>query len=333
MSKIYIHYVDKTLVLDSGENLVYPLLGSLLKWDELRVAMSLSLTQSTVDDNAGFSTNESLPIVGGTPILNRVAIGLKNRGTELPGEAGCSFAGFSNATDTDGSSLGYYDSTIMLSTRRAFGFNVNLSWTGQNHVISGSVATLPLSTPFNASGTTQVLPVGQPINYGGNVVYLNSPVSNGQTSIEVTAPSPVTITISQLNGSTESTTMVRPNLSLGCSINSTYQYSQTSSASQTVNFPASFVMQGSTNYSSVMMMSFKTTNRGTSSQTMQVGCTVVPNIGDTSANNLEAMLSTYVPAYESSVFGFNTIMPSTFFVRWPFSSTRLRMHSLVIKKF
>lgn len=312
---------------------MYPLLGSLLKWDELRIAMSISLTQSTSDNNAGFTTNESLPIIGGTPILNRVSIGLKNRGTELPGEAGCSFAGFSNASDTDGSSLGYYDSTLMLSSRRAFGFNLNLAWTGSNHVISGSPVTLNLSSAFNASGTTQVLPVGQPISYNGNVVYLQSPVSNGQTSITVSAPSPITIGISELAGSTESTTMVRPNLSLGCSINSTYQYSQTDSASQTINFPASFVMQGSTNYSSVVMMSFKTTNRGTASQTMRVGCQVVPNIGDTSSTNLEAMLSTYVPAYESSVFNFNTLMPTTFFVRWPFSTTRLRMHSFVIKKF
>src|SRR4051812_42288484 len=126
MSKIYIHYTDKTLVLDSSENLMYPLLGSLLRWDNLRVAFALSLTQSQTDDNYGFYDTETLPIVGGSPLLNRFSIGIKNRGLELPGEAGCNFAGLTNHSASNGSSLGFVNSTILASTKDVITYPVTV---------------------------------------------------------------------------------------------------------------------------------------------------------------------------------------------------------------
>lgn len=331
-SQIYIHFTDKTLVLDSSENLLYPLLGSMLKWDELRVGIALSLTQSASDNNAGFSTQETLPIVSNLPLLNRFSIGLKNRGLELPGEVGCSFAGFSNANNSDGSSLGFFEGTLFASHANKYGFNVNLANTGSNHRVSGVPVTIPLSTPFNASGTTHILSPGETINFGGNVVTLSSSVSHGQTNVTVYAPSLVTITAAQLNGSTSSN-VIRPNTCIGGSINNTFTFTQTSSISQALTFPASFVMQGSSNYSSVLLLSFKTTNRGTFSQTMKVGMQVVPYIGDTSPANVESLMTSFSPLFETSVFGYNTTMPTCLFIRWPFITTRLRIHSLCAKKF
>ena len=331
MSSIYLHYDDKTLILDSSENLLYPILGSLQKWDNLRVGIAVSLTQSTSDNNAGFFENETLPITSGTPLLNRISIGLKNRGTELPGESGCVFAGFSNASGSQGSSVGFYNSTIVLTPDSPYHFDVKLSWTGSNHVISG-VKTISLSTPFDNSGTSYVFPVGSALNFGGNVVYLESTLANNQNFVDVSAPSPVTITSGQLNGYGVGE-IIKPIVSLGTTINSTQRYSSTLSVSQAFQFPASFVMQGSTNYSSILVLDYTLTGRNTVGQAIKVGYQVIPNEGDTSTENLEAKMASFSPAFETSYLPFNVTVPTTFFIRWPFNTARLRIHSLSIKRF
>lgn len=332
MSSIYLHYDDKTLVLDSSENLLYPLLGSLLKWDNLRIGIAVSLTQSMTDNNAGFYATESLPIVSGGPLLNRLSIGLKNRGTELPGEDGSVFAGISNATNSQGSSLGFYGSTIVLAPESTYNFDVKLAWTGANHIVSGSSLTIPLAVPFDNSGTAHVVSIGSPLNFHGNVVYLDSTLANSQNFVQVSAPSPVTITATQLTGYAPSD-VVKPVISLGTTINNSRQYSSNLSVSTAFQYPASFVMQGSTNYASIVILDYIVTNRGLPSQAIKIGYQVIPNEGDTSPDNLEAKMGAYTPNFESSTLPFNTTMPTSFFIRWPFNTTRLRLHSLVVKKY
>ena len=332
MSSIYIHYTDKTLVLDSSENLIYPMLGSLLKWDNLRVAFAISLTQSLSDNNAGFGNDEALPIINGLPILNRLSFGLKNRGLELPGEAGCSFCGYSNPNGSNGSSVGTVDGTILTSTADMYTFNVNLQNPGGvGYSVDSSPLVVPLNGVYSASGTAKILQVGQPVLFNGKTTFLQAPLSDGQNTVTLNAASPLIISPSELNGTARSD-LIQVNTSLGGSIGSSHSYSTTSSLGHALQFPASFVMQGSSNYSTIVVMDYVVTNRGTSSQQVKVGYQVIPNEGDTSVPNMEAKISAYLPTYESSFIGFNTTMPTCFFIRWPFATTRLRLHSLVIKR-
>ncbi len=332
MSKIYLHYSDKTLVLDSSENLLYPLQGSLLRWDNLRVAFAVSLTQSTTDDNAGFTNVETLPIASTAPILNHLSFGIKNRGLQLPGEAGCSFAGYSNASDSNGSSLGFFGSTLFQSTKDVYSFNVNLVPTGiSGYAVTSSPRTINLSVPFNSSGSFYTLPANSNVNFNGTVAQLASSLSDGATTVSLKASPPVTI-FSNVNGSAVSN-QVRPAVSLGCSIGSSYQYSTDTTISRCLQYPVGFVMQGSSNYATIVVMDYKVTNRGTVSQTMQVGYQFTPNVGDTSIAALQAAMVAYTPNFESSAFSFNTTMPTALFFRWPFVTTRLRLHSICAKKF
>lgn len=333
MSQIYLHYTDKTLVLDSSENLLYPLLGSLLRWDNLRVAFAVSLTQSQTDNNAGFSAVETLPMVSASPILNRVSIGLKNRGLELPGEAGCNFAGYSANSTSNGSSLGFFNSTITLSTQDVITFPVSVLPTGvSGYAITAAPVTIPLSIPFNDQGTFYSLPVGQNVVFNGKVAQIASPLSNGQSSVSLQASPSITIFNTDVGGQAKSL-QVSAAASLGALNGLSSSFSTSSIPSQCLQFPASFVMQGNSNYATILIMDFKCTNRGSPTQTVHVGYQFVPNIGDTSITNMEAMMAAYTPTFESSVFGYNTTMPTCLFVRWPFSTTRLRIHSIAAKKF
>lgn len=332
MSRIYLHYTDKTLILDSSENLSYPLLGSLLRWNNLRVAFAFSLTQSTIDDNAGFANTESLPIVGNVPLLNRVSIGLKSKGLELPGDVGCSFAGFSNAGSTNGSSLGVVDNTVVLSTRDTYSFNVNL-FPSTGYVLTSTPQIVPLSAPFNNSGSLYSLPIDQIINFNGVSAQLTSPLNNGETQVYLKAEPPVNILPNNWFGSAKSD-LVFPDVSLGCSIDGTYNYThQTGNASQTLFFPPSFVMQSANNYATVVILDFVVGNRGQTSQTMKVGYEVIPFVTDTSSDSLSEKMASYSPTFESIAQPFNTAMPTCLFVRWPFNTTRLRIHSLGAKRF
>ncbi len=334
MSQIYIHFTDKTLVLGSSENLLYPLLGSLLRWDTLRVAFALSLTQSTTDNNAGFANVETLPIVGGNPTLNRVSIGLKNKGLELPGETNCTFVGYSNDPSTsNGSSLGFASSVIQLSTKDVITFPMNVQATGiSGYAITSSPTTLNLTAPFDNLGTFYTLPTDNPVIFNGKATKLASPLGNGQTQVHLYASPSVTLFNADLAGTAKST-QIGAAASLGCSNGTSAQFTTTTNTSQCLSFPASFVMQGSSNYATIMLMEFKCTNRGTPSQTVQVGYQFIPNIGDTSITHLESLMSSYVPAFTSSAFNYNVTMPTSLFVRWPFPQTRLRIHSIAAKKF
>jgi hypothetical protein len=270
-------------------------------------------------------------MVSGSPLLNRVSIGLKSRGTDLPGDDGCSFMGYSNAGLSDGSSLGFLDSTIMLSTRSTYTFNINLTPTGSpGYAITSSPTIIPLSTPFNNSGTFYTLPTDQPVNFNGTMVSLGAPLGHAQSQVSLRADTPVFIAPNNWNGTAKSNQVI-PSASLGGSISSNFQYSETNNVSQCVTFPAGFVMQGSTNYATVMILDFKVTNRNTPSQKIQVGYQTVPYIGDTSNSNMMALMSSYVAQFESAQFAY-TQMPTSLFVRWPFSTTRLRIHALAARR-
>lgn len=334
MSKIYIHYTDKTLVLDSSENLLYPLLGSLLRWDNLRVAFALSLTQSTTDDNAGFADTETCPIVSNAPILNHVSIGLKNRGLELPGEAGCTFLGYTNQNGSNGSSLGTFSSVITASTKDVITFPLQLSPTGvSGYMLTSSPMTVPLASAFNDQGTFYSLPADQNVVFNGKTVQIASPLSNGQTTVSLKASPSTTLFNTDLAGTAKSL-QIDAGASLGTVVGTSYNTTTTTIPSKCISFPASFVMQGSSNYATILVMDFQVTNRGNSSQAVKCGYQVIPNIGDTSIENLEALMAAYSPTFEMPSFvGMSSAMPTCLFIRWPFPRTRLRIHSITAKKF
>ncbi len=312
---------------------MYPLLGSLLRWDNLRVAFALSLTQSATDNNAGFNVVETLPIVGGAPVLNRVSIGIKNRGLELPGQVGCNFAGFSNYGASNGSSLGFVSSTILLSTKDVVTYPLTLTPPGiSGYAITAVPRTVPLATPYDDQGLFYPLPADQNVIFNGKTVQIASPLGNGQSFVSLKASPSTTLFNADVNGTAKSL-QVSPSTSLGVTMGTTNSMTQDSTPSKCLTFPASFVMQGSSNYATILVMNFETTNRGTPSQTMKVGYQVIPNIGDTSVTNMNALMTSYSPIFESTVQSFGVSMPTTLFVRWPFATTRLRIHCITAKKF
>ncbi len=273
-------------------------------------------------------------MVADTPLLNRVSIGIKNRGLELPGEANCNFIGYSNASASNGTSLGFVNDTILLSTSDTISYNVNLTPTGvSGYNITSTPITIPLSTPFNASGVFYSLPAGQNVVFNGKTAQIAFPLGNAQSQVVLSAEPPVNILNADRFGVAKSL-QVSPSASLGA-VRSTIssQFTSSTNVSQCLTFPASFVMQGSTNYASVVVMDFKCTNRGQSSQIVSVGYQIIPNIGDTSVHNLEALMTSYVPILQSANFSYNTTMPTCLFVRWPFQTTRLRIHSIAAKRF
>jgi hypothetical protein len=334
MSQIYIHYTDKTLVLDSSENLLYPLLGSLLRWDNLRVAFAISLTQSLSDNNAGFADTETLPIASNMPILNHVSIGLKNRGLELPGEAGCTFLGYTNQNGSNGSSLGKFTEVITLSTKDVITFNMTLQNPGvSGYAITSTPKTVNLTAPFNDQGTFYQLPAGQEVKFNGKSVELASPLGNGQSTVSLVASPSTTLFNADVAGTAKSL-QIDAGASLGTVVGTSYNTSTSVIPSQCISFPASFVMQGNSNYATILVMDFKVQNRGTPSQSVKCGYQVVPNVGNTSITNLEALMASYSPTFEMpSYVGMSSAMPTCVFVRWPFPKTRLRIHAITAKKF
>lgn len=313
---------------------MYPLQGSLLKWSHLRLGFALSLTQSTSDDNAGFSTPEILPIASTTPILNHIAIGLKNKTQFLPFEDGCHFAGLTNNSSSDGSSLGFMSSVICLGTKKGMTFSLPLTAPGvSGYNITSTPSTRPLSSPYNDGGSFYDLPVGQTINYNGKLVQLASAATNGATSLSLVASPSVNIANADING-TATTTQMNPYTSLGFINNSNSQLTDTTSASQLVSFPASSVMQGFTNYSTILIMDYVISNKGTISQGLKIGYQVITNQGDTSVENIQTLMASYAPTFESLMLNYvSQVPPTCIFVRWPFTTTRLRIHSIVAKRF
>lgn len=331
ISKIYTHYTDKTLVLDSSENLLYPLLGSLLKWDSLRVAFALSLTQSQSDDNAGFAETESLPIYSRSPILNHISIGLKNKGLELPGEAGCTFLGYTNHSASNGTSLGKFNEVITLSTKDVITYPITL--VNGTYSITNMPTGINLAVPFDNQGTFYNLPAEQIVLFNGKFTQLSEPLGNGQDVINLKASPSTTLTTSDLNGTARSL-QIAAGSSLGTVVGTNYNTHLTTVPSQCISFPASFVMQGWSNYATILVMDFQVLYRGTGSQQVKCGYQVVPNVGDTSIKNLESYMASYAPTFEMSGFvSLTNAMPTSLFIRWPFQRTRLRIHAIAAKRF
>lgn len=266
-------------------------------------------------------------------MLNRVAIGLKSKGTELPGESGCVFIGYSNASGSNGSSLGFVDTTIMLSSADTYTFDVSLTpGPSGGYPITSSPVTIPLAVPFSSSGTFYDLPAEQAINFAGVQVQLAAPLNDGDTSVQIKAEPPVTITASNWVGKAKSN-QIQPHVALGCSNGETFTHTESNLTSQCLIFPPGFVMQNPAAYSTVVVFDFKVTNRGLPSQQIQVGYQVVPFVGDTYKENLSSLMAAYTPTFESASLPFNSVMPTCVFIRWPFTKTRFRIHSIGVKKF
>ena len=303
----------------------------MLKWDNLRVAFSLSLTQSQTDDNAGFAETESLPISNGAPILNHVSFGLKNKGLELPGVNGCTFLGYTNHEASNGSSLGKFSDVITLSTKDVITFGINLQ--NGTYALTETPIEVNLTAPFDDQGTFYTLPAEQAVVFNGKAAMLSYPLNNGQSVVNLKASPSTTLSTLDLNGNARSQ-QIAAGGSIGSVVGTVYNTSTTTIPSQCVSFPASFVMQGSSNYATIFVMDFKVLYRGTGSQQVKCGYQVIPNIGDTSIKNLESYMASYVPTFEMpSYVSMTAAMPTCLFIRWPFQKTRLRVHSITAKRF
>lgn len=332
MSKIYLHYSDKSLVMDSSENLLYPLIGSLLKWDNLRIGICYSVTQSTSDDNAPLISNEMLPISNGLPLLNRMSIGLKSKNTAIVGESDCNFLGITNASTSNGSSVGFYEGSPLISSSQNYKYQATLGWTGAAYLISGAPIYAPLTSPFNNSGTTFVAKEGSGVNFNGIEVSLQAPLSNGNSGIFLTSSVPVSLGSGYLQGKIEGDS-IRPEITLSANQGS-YQTSYTfNSYPQTLTLPSASSMQGSVGYMNVLILDYKVLNRGNlATQSVKIGMQVVTSQSNSNPKYIESLVASYSPTIETPYIAFPQNMPTSIFIRWPFWKTRLRVHSILAKK-
>jgi hypothetical protein len=225
-------------------------------------------------------------------------------------------------------------SVITLATRKGIAFPLTLTAPGGGgYAITSTPSTVPLATAYNDQGTFYTIPAGQNIVYNGKTVQLASAIVNGATSLSLTASPSVTIFNADVAG-TATTTQINPASALGFSNNTLSQYTTTANASQCLSFPASSVMQGFTNYATIIVMDFLISNKGTIFQALTLGYEIHTNQGDTSIENLEAKMASYSPTFNSIALNYiNQIPPNCIFIRWPFSTTRLRVHSIAAKRF
>lgn len=331
MAEFYNHFGDDTLILDSSENIMTPLLGSLLGWTNLRLGVVFSITSQT-GSNDGFSSFETMPISNGLPVTNRLSIGLKTAGVSLPGEDGCSFFGLSNNSDSIGSSLGFWDNKILMSTNGPYIYNVNIEPTGAGgYSVTSEPQIIQLSQNFNNSGSFYSVPPEETINFSGLSVKLENELLDGDSQIIVKADPSVVIYPDNWNGEIVSE-QVYPEISLGYSAGSGLFFDKDNSISNCVLFSSSQEMKTGTGYATALILNFKITNKNLPSQTVQVGSQIITGLSSISSSQLSSLMSYYSPNFESSIMNYDGEIPNSFFIRWPFQQARLRLHSYVVKR-
>jgi len=346
MAEVYDHSGDNVLILDTSENLCQPLLGELLRYTELRIALALSVTTSG-DTNGLASQTQTVFNCDGDPLLNRFSIGLKTRGLEIPGEDGCSFVGMSNDPSvSEGGSYYRIDSLTPSVYHEEFtgcslpgdkgagcpnscGFEV--TFTGVDKSMNGiqSIDVTPLPQPFLA---------GDDIQFNGtssnNIIFASDAIS-GATTISVETEPGDAFTL--LNSSLGYARKVAGHLSFGTTSTvgavETDNFEKTTARDSSffIEFPTTSEMVASPE-STLFLLKIKANNKGLSSQTFEIGYDFIKNTTDHSITNLKTQMTNMVEKFTTTQ-ALSVKVPDALFIRWPFDQSRLRIHSMAIQRF
>jgi len=127
---------EKCLILEHGESLVYPF--NISDWEEIRVAVALSLTNSYQSNGA--IQNETIDYINRYDYTKNLYIGIKSNNEFYPNPQKCSYIGVGSESE-----MGPYYSTYNIDIQVNSGAYVNITNTVPIIMPSGS-ANVPFST-------------------------------------------------------------------------------------------------------------------------------------------------------------------------------------------